>query len=129
MTRLTKLRAKHLRSAFAIMAAAAALTACEAPEDRLARETQFDGATLDNVVSKIGPPDINTEQQAVWNHRNTYTNRVPIRHYVNGRWHTVGYRNERVVSECSYTATLDRGRVVASKYEGNSCRRFAPDLS
>ena len=104
------------------------LSACETPEERLERETQFDGQTLDFVIAKIGQPNSTTSERAVWSFESSYDKQIPIQHYINGHWVFVGYRRERVSVDCTFTATLSSGRVATSHYQGNSCTRYAPSL-
>ena len=105
------------------------LTGCiESEEEITARKAQFDGRLLSAVVSKIGAPQSQSNTQAVWDYKNTSTTRVPIQSLENGVFVTKGYRTQTTILTCNYVATLENGRVINSRYTGNSCRRYAPDL-
>jgi len=100
----------------------------ETKEEAAARLAQFNGKTVAQVVAVIGKPIAQDKSKAIWQYHNSYTNRVPIQNYINGTWVTVGYRNEQVNLDCTYTASLRAGRVQTGTYDGNSCDRFAPKL-
>ena len=104
------------------------LTGCETPEQRIARETQFNGIPLSEVTGIIGQPSLQSVEKAVWNYDNSYINQVPIYHHINGELLLVGFRRDRIRVSCTYTATLRAGQVINSSYVGNSCARFAPKL-
>ncbi len=105
------------------------LSGCfETEEEREAREAQFNGKTVSQVATVIGKPSAQDKTKAVWLYKDSYINRVPIQSFRNGKWITTGYRSERVHVNCTYTAALNKGRVVSGIYEGNSCGRIAPKL-
>lgn len=105
------------------------LSGCfETKEDIEARQSQFNGSSVAQVSAVIGKPIAQDRAKAIWQYKNTYRNRVPIQHYMNGKWITSGYRTETVKQICTYTATLSAGRITASTYAGNSCTRLAPKL-
>ncbi len=115
---------------FTLAIAALTLTACgETEEERLARETQFNGKTIAEVAARIGAPRQKSATQAVWVYSHTYTQTTPIYGVVNGQSQIVNYHSYRVTNSCTYTAALKRGRVQTSSYQGNSCRQFAPKLA
>lgn len=107
---------------------ALALSGCETTEEITARQDQFNGSSLAQVIATIGEPTQRDKSKATWTYKNSYINRVPIQHYMNGKWITTGYRNETVQVNCTFVATLNSGRVIKSDYEGNRCKRFAPKL-
>lgn len=116
------------RAFFALMVCLV-LVACETPEDRAARETQFNGKPLAQVSAAIGKPDLQNAKTAIWKFSERQIYFDPIYIYdSHGRARIVGHHRRPVHLECTYTATLSRGRVVASVYEGNSCLRYAPRL-
>ncbi|PWE34104.1 hypothetical protein DDZ14_02815 [Maritimibacter sp. 55A14] len=83
---------------------------------------------MDQVVSVIGPPDSRDGSKAIWTYERISTNRVPVQHYINGRYVTIGFRTERIRYHCTYTAALNAGRIASSQYDGNNCYPFAPKL-
>jgi hypothetical protein len=109
-----------------------ALAGCfEKPEVTQARLAQFNGKTVDQVAMSIGHPTIQNENTAVWLHEAIHTQYDPPIYYpFPGGWHRVGgYGGTSTYREyCKYTAKLKSGRVVSGRYEGNSCRRFAPTI-
>jgi len=118
-----------VNSTLVLFAGMMLLAACESPEDRQARETQFDGQSLDAVVTKIGQPTQLNANKAIWFYRDTQTNYVPVYSYNQYGQATVVSHNRQVITvECKYAADLKSGRVVRSTYQGNSCERFAPKL-
>jgi protein involved in sex pheromone biosynthesis len=100
----------------------------ETKEEAEARQAQFNGKTVAQVVAVIGKPIAQDKSRAIWQFQSSYTRSVPIQQYINGKWVTRGYRTEQVNVDCTYTASLNSGRVTNSKYEGNSCGRYAPKL-
>jgi hypothetical protein len=106
------------------------LTACENPENRAAREAQFNGQPLNAVIAQIGKPSAQTADKAVWSFTETKTQYTPIYRYNQyGQAILEGHNRQNLTSTCTYIAILDAGRVVESHYEGNRCMRFAPKLS
>lgn len=109
-----------------------ALSACETREEFAIRLTQFDGKTLAQVTSIIGPPTLQNKTTAVWFHESTHTEYRP--HYRPyryghryGRGFGYGYGHSYTYRlNCTFTATLKAGRVMDSTYKGNDCQRFAP---
>ncbi len=104
------------------------LMSCESPEERLARETQFDGRSISEVVARIGKPDKRTNTQAIWSFETSTRRQVPIILPINGIPTLMGYRQETVYLNCTYTATLSSGVIKSSHYEGTSCAEYAPKL-
>lgn len=104
------------------------LSACESAEDVSARQTQFNGVPLSEVVKVIGQPYQQDGEMAVWSYSVQNSQRVPNQSLINGRWVVTGYRTEYYTSQCTYTATLKSGVVVDSDYQGNGCRKYAPDV-
>lgn len=103
------------------------LAAClETPEERVARETQFNGMKVAEVAARIGEPSFQNAELALWQYSHHYTKQEPIQTYINGSYVIVGYRSVKRENKCTYTAKLSAGRVAESIYEGNSCRVFAP---
>lgn len=109
-----------------------ALAGCfEKPEVTAARLAQFNGKTVAQVTTVIGPPIIRNENTAVWLHDATHTEYDPPIYipYPHGGWHRHGgYGRSSYRTHCKFTATLKSGRIQSGTYEGNSCRRFAPTL-
>ncbi len=106
-----------------------ALTACETKEDVAKRLIQFNGKTLAHVSQIIGKPTLQDKSRAVWFYEAIHTEYQPYYHpYRYGhRHHGYGHRIPHTYRvNCTYTASLKSGRVLASKYKGNSCQRFAP---
>lgn len=105
------------------------LSGCfETKEEVEARQSQFNGSTVAQVSAVIGKPIAQDSGKAIWQYKNSYVDRVPIQHYMNGKWITSGYRNQTVNLDCKYTATLSAGRIKTSTYVGNSCNGFAPKI-
>tara|TARA_R110000850_G_scaffold141905_1_gene263946 strand:- start:7 stop:384 length:378 start_codon:yes stop_codon:yes gene_type:complete len=105
------------------------LTACESPENRAAREAQFNGQPLNAVIAQIGKPSAQTADKVVWSFKETETQFTPVYRYNQyGQAILVGHNRQNLTFTCTYTARLNAGRVVESHYEGNSCMRFAPKL-
>ncbi len=100
----------------------------ETPEEREARQTQFNGKTLQEVEARIGEAYKRTSQQAIWKHSYTSRQAVPIYAYLNGQQTVVGYRYQTVTHSCTFTALLKGRKIVSSDYQGNDCRRYAPKL-
>lgn len=107
-----------------------ALSACETPEEQTARLDQFQGKTLAQVTSVIGPPAIQNKTTAVWYHESIRTDYQPVyRPYGYGYGYPYGYGHRRTYRmKCTYTATLKSGRVTSGIYKGNACERFAPKI-
>ncbi len=99
----------------------------ETKEEAEARRIQFNGKTVAQVSAVIGKPTAQDNSKAVWQYQNSYTKQVPYQVYQSGIWITL-YRTEYVSQDCTYTATLNAGRLITSHYTGNSCRRFAPKI-
>ena len=110
-----------------IISLTVALTACETKEEVAKRLVQFNGKTLSQVSDIIGEPTLQDKSRAVWFYEAIHTEYRPYyRPYRYGHRHH-GYAipyTYRV--NCTYTASLKSGRIVTSKYKGNSCQRFAP---
>jgi len=105
------------------------LAGCETPEERAARETQFNGKPLAQVIAAIGQPDLQNSTTAVWQYRERDVIFEPIYIYTStGQARVAGHRRRVIENECTYTARLSSARVVASQYVGNNCRRYAPRL-
>jgi hypothetical protein len=104
------------------------LAACESPEQITARQEQFNGRSLEEVVAIIGPPTERTRSEAVWSFRETYVFHSPNTVLINNKLVTIGTTPHEGVRACTYRATLERGRVTASAYQGNGCARYAPRL-
>ncbi len=118
---------RRLKTIILLLTGALALTACETPENRAAREAQFNGQPLSAVISRIGAPGARTADKAVWRYRETRTDFVPVYTYNQyGQAILVGHNRRNVTLTCTYIAQLNAGRVVDSHYDGNSCTRFAP---
>lgn len=118
-----------LRSTILASITILSLAGCETPEERQARETQFNGKTVAEVEARIGKADRVTATSAIWKSEYTTTTRVPV--YgggPGGKQVLLYYRPQQTTHSCTYTATLNAGRVVLSDYVGNDCRRFAPKL-
>lgn len=109
------------------------LTGCfEKPEKKPARLAQFNSKTVAQVATRIGPPTLQNEITDGWLHDVTHIQHEPIffpypfpggLHRHGGYGGGGSYRGY-----CKYTATLKSGRIQSGKYEGKSCRRFAPTL-
>jgi hypothetical protein len=104
------------------------LTACETSEMTAARQSQFNGKPLEDVVAVIGPPTQQTRSEAVWSFRETYTYHSPNYVSVNNQLIMTGTTPHEGVRACTFSATLEDGVVIASRYEGNGCARYAPKL-
>lgn len=112
-----------------VLTACLVLAACETPEERAARETQFNGKPLAQVTAAIGAPDLQNAQAAVWKYNERNVVFEPIYVYTStGQARVAGHRRRVVVNECTFTASLSSGRVVTSQYVGNNCLRYAPRL-
>lgn len=123
------MRLKRISAIALLLTGALGLSACESPENRAAREAQFDGQPLSAVIARIGNPSIQTTDKAVWTYKETTTNSMPVYRYTqDGQAIFVGHNHQKVTLSCTYTALLNAGRVLESRYEGNSCRKFAPKL-
>lgn len=106
-----------------------ALTACETPEERAARESQFNGKPLAQVSAAIGTPDLQNSKTAIWKYSERQVYFEPIYIYdEHGFARIVGHRRIMDHDYCTYIASLSGGRVVASDYQGNNCLRYAPRL-
>lgn len=104
------------------------LAACETSEQIAARERQFNGKALDEVIAVIGPPTERSRTEAVWSFRETYVFHSPNTVLINNKLVTIGTTPHEGVRACTYRATIERGRVVSSTYQGNGCARYAPKL-
>lgn len=105
-----------------------ALAACETPEQIAARESQFNGKALDEVIAVIGPPTERLRTEAVWSFRETYVFHSPNTVLINNKLVTIGTTPHEGVRACTYRAALAQGRVVSGAYQGNGCARYAPKL-
>ncbi|MFX4295415.1 MULTISPECIES: hypothetical protein [Roseobacteraceae] len=115
---------------FTLFLALLSVAACESPQDTAARQAQFDGLPLSQVIATIGAPTQKSSTSAIWQYNETKTDFVPIYSYDQfGKARVSGQRQQTVTLSCTFQATLDNNRVVASSYDGNSCGRFAPKLS
>ncbi len=108
--------------------AALFLTACETSEERATRLNQHNGKTVDQIIAVFGSPISHTSKQAVWEHRDSYVVRHPIREFFNGHWLIVGYDYQTVYQHCVLAVTLRRGIVVASQVNGTGCIKLVPRL-
>lgn len=117
-----------IRSVFVLMFCLV-LAACETPEERAARETQFNGKPLAQVTAAIGQPDLQNARAAVWKYKERDVIFEPIYVYNSaGQARVAGHRRRVIENACTFTASLSSGRVVASQYVGNNCLRYAPRL-
>lgn len=104
------------------------LVSCESAEQVQARQTQFNGQPVTEVIARIGPPVYQDQRMAMWSYRDKVSQQVPIQVYRDGRYQFAGYRYETRWINCTFVALLDRGRVRDSRYSGNACLRYAPKL-
>ncbi len=111
------------------------LTACtvETTEEKVARLEQFQGKTVNETIAIIGPPILHEGNKAIWlfdQVQTTYGGYYdPYFPSLHGRRHRIGhFPTTSNHYHCKFTAELKRNRIVAGKYEGNSCLRFAPRL-
>lgn len=104
------------------------IAGCESAEQVQARETQFIGQPLAQVIARIGAPQHQDASRAVWKHNDKVTQAIPIQTYRDGRYQFDGYRYETRHLTCTYVAILRAGYVQESHYSGNDCRRYAPKL-
>ena len=105
------------------------VAACESPQETAARQAQFDGKPLSQVVALIGAPTKKSSTSAVWQYNETTTDFVPIYSYDQfGKARVSGQRRQTVTLTCTFQAVLNDDHVVATSYDGNSCERFAPKL-
>ncbi len=123
------MNSRYFKTTALLLTGALALAACESPENRAAREAQFNGQTLNAVIAQIGKPSAQTADKAVWSFKETETQFTPVYRYNQyGQAILVGHNRQNITLTCTYTAKLNAGRVIESRYEGNSCMRFAPAL-
>ncbi len=117
------------RKVTAVLLLAVILSGCvETAEELKVRQEQFNGKTVAQVAEVIGQPAAQDRTKAVWLYKDSYIDRTPIQSFINGKWVTTGYSNQRVHVNCEYTAALSKGRILSSVYVGNSCGRFAPSI-
>lgn len=118
-----------LKPALLASAAALLLAGCETAEQLEARQTQFNGMPLQDVIATIGEPRSKSSKRAVWHFTESGVNFEPIYGYrPTGQAYVVGHRRVPYTLACTYTANLRSGKVVESLYDGNGCRRYAPKL-
>lgn len=118
------------RNAFIPLTLSLLISGCaiETEEQAEARRTQFNGRTVAEVSAIIGTPFAKDQTKAIWQYKGSYQNSLPLQRLINGKWVTYGYRYETVEIGCTYTATLAKGRIQTSTYEGNRCGRYSPKL-
>jgi hypothetical protein len=104
------------------------LSACETKEEFQTRRNQFNGQTVAEVSQRIGPPKTQDNTKAVWITINKYIDRKPITRCRLGKCRTVGYRTRTIEEKCTFTATLEAGRIKSSKYVGDNCGPLSPKL-
>ena len=104
------------------------LIACETAQDRAAREAQFNGKTLSEVIAVIGPPAQRSASSAKWHHTETRYKSTPRYTTINGQLVPAGSWQDPYQATCTYIAKLQNGWVTKSTYLGNACARFAPKL-
>ncbi|WP_434290562.1 hypothetical protein [Celeribacter sp. SCSIO 80788] len=105
------------------------LAACENPKMTATRQSQFNGKTLDEVITVIGPPTERSRSEAIWSFRETYVFHSPNTVLIDNKLVTIGTTPHEGVRTCTFRATLAQGRVAASTYRGNGCMRYAPKPS
>ncbi|KAB7615698.1 hypothetical protein F9L33_02745 [Amylibacter sp. SFDW26] len=107
------------------------LSAClfESAEQKVTRAQQFNGKTLAQVSSLIGPPTQQSANSAIWHFDKTVEiTETRFENFQRGKSRLIGDVTETTHFNCTYTATLDQGRIASSQYDGNSCRRFSPTV-
>ena len=105
----------------------------ETTEEKVARLEQFEGKTVNAAIAIIGPQILHEQNKAIWlfdqierSHGGYYDPYFPSIH---GRRHRLlHYPTVTNRYHCKFTADLKGKRIIAGKYEGNSCLRFAPRL-
>lgn len=109
---------KYTTFGFAIL-----LSACMSFDENV--QPAFDalnGKPVSQASQIMGPPIAKQETDQgltyAWQYTYSYTTRQPIQHYMNGKWITSGYRNINEYSECSYTALVSHGKIMAGKVTG-----------
>lgn len=119
----------QLKPALVTTAAALFLAGCETAEQIEARQTQFNGMPLNDVIATIGEPRSKSSKRAVWHYTKSGVNFQPIYGYrANGQAYVIGHNRVPYTLTCTYTANLQSGKVVESIYDGNGCSRYAPKL-
>ncbi len=104
------------------------LSACETKEEFETRRNQFNGQTVEEVSQRIGRPNTQDNTKAVWITINKYIDRDPIRRCRLGKCYTIGYHTREIIEKCTFTATLEAGRIKSSQYVGDNCGPLSPKL-
>jgi len=106
-----------------------ALSACETPEEHIARVSQHNGKTVAHVSALFGAPVKRTRTEAVWAMRNSFVVRHPVEEFYNNRWVIVGWDYQTVNQYCELTTQLKRNVIISSSVNGTGCLKMVPRLN